>query len=270
MDLLENLGISTTWGTIGFGLLVIGAFLILAGIGIISIQQITVKQGKATWIVGLALAVVGALLIYPDVAGPEIVIDADVPAQDIQASAPVQDQAQTGELSEWRPISFTYPSNDLWREEDGAYTAVGSTNTIAWSEEASDGDLEIMLEVSSSSSSNSAANIIVYGNGTFLTEGNLIFTVASDLLAISETSIFEGEGGSFLHATMASLDLHDQVHTVLISIKDRKASMSLDGDEIGTIFLDDDIRSGGSIGLLKIGEISDISFGNIRVRHTEP
>jgi hypothetical protein len=46
--------------------------------------------------------------------------------------------------------------------------------------------------------------------------------------------------------------------------------MSLDGDEIGTVVLDDDIKSEGKIGLLKISESSDITMQNIRVRSTGP
>jgi hypothetical protein len=172
---------------------------------------------------------------------------------------------------EWSTVDFAVPDDGLWNKSgDGSYTAIGSANTIAWSEESFEGDLEILLEVTTSSSSYTQANIIVYGNGMFLSEGNLIFTIAPELLAISETSVFEGEGGRYLHSTTASLDLQDQVHTVLISIKDGKASMSLDGDEVGTVFLDDEIRSEGKIGLLKIWEASELSVQSIRVRNPEP
>ena len=66
IELINNLGINSTSGLIGLGLASIGFFLILAGFGIISIEKITVQQGKATWIVGIILAVVGILLVIPE------------------------------------------------------------------------------------------------------------------------------------------------------------------------------------------------------------
>ena len=66
IELINNLGINSTSGLIGLGLASIGFFLILAGFGIISIEKITVQQGKATWIVGIILAVIGVLLVIPE------------------------------------------------------------------------------------------------------------------------------------------------------------------------------------------------------------
>ena len=282
-----NIPIQSPLAFIGFLCLAIGAFMVLAGLDIIRIQQVTVKQGRRTWIVGVVFAVVGLALLYPELITPdtESTDDGDAasaPAAstesdptDVDDAASAQSTDSDAEPSavgaEWSAVDFAIPDDGLWnKSEDGSYTAIGSANTIAWSKETFEGDLEIQMEVTSSSSSVAAANIIVYGNGAFLSKGNLIFTAASDLLAISETSIFEGEGGEFLHATTASLDLQDQVHTVLISIKDRRATMSLDGDEIGTVFLDDEIKSEGKIGLLKVWESSDITIQNIRVRRIEP
>ncbi len=283
---LVNIPIQSPLAFIGFLCLAIGAFMVLAGLDIIKIQQVTVKQGRRTWIVGLVFAVVGLVLLYPELITPgtESTDDggaASAPAASTESDPTDADDGAAAQSTDsdaepsavgadWTAVEFEIPNDGLWTEsEDGSYTAVGSANTIAWSKETFEGDLEISLEVSSSSSSPSAANIIVYGNGTFLSKGNLIFTVASDLLAISETSIYEGGGGTYLHVTAASLDLQDQVHTVLISIKDREASMSLDGEEVGTVLLADEIRSEGKIGLLKIPEVSEISFQNIRVRAAE-
>lgn len=282
-----NIPIDSPLAFIGFLCLAIGAFMVLAGLDIIRIQQVTVKQGRRTWIVGVVFAVVGLALLYPELITPDTVRTDDggtasAPASstesdptDVDDAAAAQSTDSNAEPSalgaDWSAVEFEIPDDGLWsKSDDGSYTAIGSANTIAWSKETFEGDLEIELEVTSSSSSNTQANIIVYGNGAFLSKGNLIFTVDPKVLSIAKTSVFEGEGGSYLHATTASLDLRDQVHTVLISIKDRKVSMSLDGDEIGAVFLDDEVKSEGKIGLLKIWEGQEISFQNIKVRGTGP
>ena len=169
-----------------------------------------------------------------------------------------------GELSEWRTIAFAIPDDNLWREVDGAYTAVGKKDTIAWSEETFEGDLEISFTMESSIS-DSAANIIVYGNGWSLASGNLIFTVAREFLAISAHSIYED--GEFLFDTASYVDLQDTEHQVLISIVDRKVDFSLDGALITSIFLSEEISTQGKIGLLKPWDLEDITYSNIRVRN---
>jgi hypothetical protein len=263
MEFLNSLGINTTSGIIGSGLLVIGAFLILAGIGIISIQQITVKQGKATWIVGFILAAFGGFLIYPDFAAPK----SPEGQTEVQAGSLITNSDVQNALSDWRTISFILPGDGLWQEDGGRYSAIGSKDTIAWSEEMLAGDVEISLDIESSSSYG-AATIIVYGNGRSMASGNLIFTIASDLQAILADSIYDN--GTYLFDTLATINMENQKHQVRISIIDRKASFFLDGDEISSVFLDDEINSSGRIGLLKYWEIHDITFSNVRVRSTEP
>ena len=66
MGFLDSIGIESTLGSIGLVLVAIGGFMVLAGVGIISVQQVTVKQGRITWAVGLAMAAVGLGLLYPE------------------------------------------------------------------------------------------------------------------------------------------------------------------------------------------------------------
>jgi len=61
MEFLRTLGITSASGLFGLTSLVIGGFMILAGVGVISIQQVTVKQGRATWIMGIVMAAVGVV-----------------------------------------------------------------------------------------------------------------------------------------------------------------------------------------------------------------
>jgi len=273
MEFLSNLGITSPSGFWGLALLVIGGFMILAGVGIISIQQVTVKQGRATWIMGLGMALVGVFLLYPEFAapgeapkGPAAVVDLNSPAGvGANPAATLPSSDPIGGLSEWKAIEFGVPGNGLWLEEDGRYAAIGSKDTIAWSDDLFAGDIEVSLEVESSSPS-SAANVILYGNGGSLAPGNLIFTIASDHQSILADSIYDN--GTYLFTSVSSLGFGEQKHTVLISIVDRKASLFLDGEETASVFLDENINTSGRIGLLKYWEIHDVAFANIRVRES--
>ena len=283
MDFLNNIGINSPSGYFGAVLLVIGGFMVLAGVGIISIQQVTIRQGRATWVVGALLAVVGAFLLYPDFSNPDAVGDspaavvdenpaavADVnptAAEDENPAAPPTTIAPNGKLSEWKTIKFTIPGNGLWLEQDGSFKATGSKDTIAWSEDLFEGDVEFSLDIESSNSY-SAANIIFYGNGGSLALGNLIFVIAGDQQSILTDTIYDG--GTYLYSSLNSLEFGEQKHSVLISIHDRRASLFLDGEEIASAFLDDSINASGKIGLLKWGGINNVTFSNIRVRSMEP
>jgi hypothetical protein len=285
MEFLNNLGINSTSGYFGVILLAIGGFMFLAGIGVITIQQVTVKQGRATWVIGLLFAAVGIFLVYPELSRAGEVPDgtADV----VDATEGVDDDAQppavvennlaptlppsipSGVLSDWKVIEFTVPGDGLWLAEGGRYMAIGSKDTIAWSQDIFAGDVEISMDLESPVSY-AAANIILYGNGGSLTPGNLIFSVASDLQAISADSIYEGEGGRFLFSSWTSLDFVGQKHSILISILDRRAKLFLDGEEIGSVFVPEDSNTSGKIGLLKYWETGEITFSNIHVRSLEP
>lgn len=218
MDFLNNIPINSTGGFIGLALLVIGGFMILAGVGIISIQQVTVRQGRATWVVGLVLAVGGALLLYPEfstpvtapdgpaagevsdpgeAAAPEPAVTDTAPAAAAQATASLG-----GELSDWQTLAITVPGDGLWVVEDGRYAASGAKDTIAWSQQLFAGDLELSFDIESPDAY-SSGTIILYGNGGSLSPGNLIFVLASDLQAIQADTIYEG--GRYLYSSMDSL-----------------------------------------------------------------
>ena len=50
---------------IGLILLALGGFMILAGLGVISVNQVTVHQGRRTWAIGIAFALFGIILLLP-------------------------------------------------------------------------------------------------------------------------------------------------------------------------------------------------------------
>ena len=274
MEFLNNLGIQSTAGLFGVALLAIGGFMFLAGIGIITIQQITVKQGRATWVLGLLMAAGGVFLLYPELSAtgeaPEnavAVVDTNEGANvDTNPAPTLASSAPNGSLSDWKTLDFAIPGNGLWLAEDGRYRAIGSKDTIAWSQDMFGGDIELSLDIESSNS-NSAATIILYGNGGSLAPGNLIFTIASDHQSIIADSIYDN--GTYLFASMSSLSFEEQKYSVMISIINRKASLFLDGEEIASAFIGENIHTSGKIGLLKYWEIHDVTFSNIRVRASD-
>jgi hypothetical protein len=202
-----------------------------------------------------------------------------IPGGDDQASGPPSDPAGVAETTEvssasdpnplppdWGTPEFVTPGNGLWKEEAGKYTAIGSQETTAWSEMAYSGDIEISLDIESSNAF-AAANIIVYGNGLTISPSNVIFTVASDILAIVEGTIYNESDYSY--SSFPALNFVEEKHTVLIQIIDRKATLSVDGEKISSVFLQEATANQGKIGLLKYWEIDEITFSNIRVRGTE-
>jgi hypothetical protein len=267
MDLLGNLAFDSITGFIGLALLAIGGFMILAGVGIISIQQVTVKQGRITWVLGLAMAAVGLVLLLPEFLVSSDVPDTQIPVVETQPTATLSSSDPSGSLAEWVTIAFVIPDDGLWLEEDGRYSAIGSTDTIAWSDELFGGDIELSLDIESSTPL-AAASIVAYGDGKSQASGNLIFTIANDLQAILADSIYDD--GTYLFASTSSVDFGEQTHALLIRIIDRKASLILDGEEIASVLLDENINTSGKIGLLKWGGIHDVTFSNARIRGSEP
>jgi len=268
MGFLDSIGIESTLGSIGLVLVAIGGFMVLAGVGIISVQQVTVKQGRITWAVGLAMAAVGLVLLYP-----EFVEVTDLPASNVlvttvTSATTAPTTAPSSGSTDWRTVAFSTPEDGHWRmTADGVYVAVGSEDTIAWSDEEFAGDLELTLDIQSPNASG-AANILVFGDGHGLSAGTLIFTIANDLKAIVADTIYPG--GTYLFDRFEALAFAGQTHSMTITIIDRKASLFLDSVLVSSVFLGENINSEGRIGLLKYWEIPEMVFSNIRVRTGTP
>jgi len=60
---MPSIPVNTALGFIGFLLVLVGGFLLLAGLGIVGVEKISVKPGKPTWILGGVFAILGILLI---------------------------------------------------------------------------------------------------------------------------------------------------------------------------------------------------------------
>ena len=225
----------------------------------------------------------GVFLLYPELSTPDVLPVSEAATEEASPGAAITATPPTaggilptatsaalsasGEMSDWKTIAFVIPGSGLWLEQDGHFTATGSLDTIAWSEDLFGGDLEISFDVESSSSY-SSATIIVYGNGGSLAPGNLIFMLASDLQAIQADTIYQG--GKYLYSSMSSLVYGDQKHSGLISINDRVANLFVNGEKIATAKLDGSINTSGKVGLFKWGGVDNVTFSNILVRSMEP
>jgi hypothetical protein len=266
---LDNIPITSTAGFIGLGLLVLGGFMVLAGLDIIRIERITVRQGRTTWIVGVVFAIIGIALLYPELIPSKAASETDtssalapttVPAA---TAAPVSAPESAAVGSDWTSVAFRIPSGNLWRQADGSYTAVGSKDTMAWSEEVYEGDLELSVDVESPGAGG-GPTVLVYGDGQGFSPGVLIFAVANDYQWIAADTVYDE--ARFLAVAELGMSSDDQAHTLGIRVADGRATLSWDGREIVSAFLGDDINSTGRIGLYKYWERPEMTFSNVRVR----
>ncbi len=61
---MPEIPITTPFGYLGVFLSILGFFLIVAGLGILNVEKISVKPGRGTWIIGILIAIVGLGLLF--------------------------------------------------------------------------------------------------------------------------------------------------------------------------------------------------------------
>lgn len=268
-----NIPISSPLAYIGFLLVALGGFMVLAGLGIISLQQVSVRPGTATTVIGVVFAVIGLGLLYPEVVPsrqPSTPKDSSANTRAEQRASEAPRNEQSISLgSDWNPLRFSTKGAGLWSEpSDGAYEARGAADTVIWSEETVDGDFELEVEISSPSSQGEAL-VIIYGDGESMAAGCLVFGVASDYQKIMADTVYED--GSVLGFSERIVDFggSKQSHLMGIRIADRKATLTLDGTDVATAVLSDEVSSGGRVGLYKYAGRPDVTFSNVRVRQPD-
>ena len=67
---MPSIPISSPFGYLGVFLSILGFFLIVAGVGILNVEKISVKPGRTTWGMGIVLAIIGLGLLYFEMVGP--------------------------------------------------------------------------------------------------------------------------------------------------------------------------------------------------------
>ena len=264
-----NIELNSITSYIGLALLALGGFMILAGFDIISVQQVTVKKGRKTWMMGAIFAVVGFVMLFPEFTSSSKVTSPEAVTEILPKTAATPTNMSSDTLSEWTPIDLVIANSNLWQETaKGTYTAKGSKDAFAWSKEQYEGNLMVSFDIESSANQASGC-VIVYGKGQGLSYGNLIFCVDWDGYGLEKHTIYH-EGENYLTFVPSDVDLKNNVYSVTIEIIDNTANMYVNGDKVLSSFFDtQEIDQSGRIGLLKKWFDPEVTFSNIRIRTPE-
>jgi hypothetical protein len=157
-------------------------------------------------------------------------------------------------------VSFDITSPLLWKVSDERYTAIGTEDTFAWSEEIIEGDVIISANIESNHE-NGEGVIIVYGDGVNWSPGCLIFNITSNNQSIRAHTVYEGV--KFLRDGRKHLEFINHVFAVKIEILGDKTTVYVDGEKILSTFLPKYIKRKGRVGLFKYWERPDVTFSNI-------
>jgi len=235
-------------GYIGLALLVFGAFMILAGFDVISIQQVTVRKGKKTWILGIVFALLGVWLLLPELGTPAPTIGSLEPSEPLLVPTAVSNPPPSSKDVSESPITFNIPNNSLWNQSsDGSYTVTGNEDTIAWSDMIVEGDIELTFEIQFQGPNGEGA-IIIYGNGSGLSDEQLFFGFGPVHSKIMGGTPYDSR---FLDDVwMTDVDINKK-HSIMIRIINHKASLFFDGIEILSAFIPEEINTSGRIGIYK-------------------
>lgn len=245
-----NIPTNTVIGFIGFVLLAFGAFMVLAGFDVISIQQVTVRKGRRTWILGFLFALVGIWLLLPEFNTNKTapIADSFEPNPALPVARPVSSTAPLGNQVFENPIRFIIVNDAVWNQSaDGSYIATGNQDSIAWSTVVVEGDLELAFDIQYPGP-DGEGGIIIYGNGQNLSDQQLFFGFGPVHSKIMGGSPYDTR---FLDDLwMTAVDVNKQ-HSVMIRIKDHTASLFFDGVVILSADIPEDIHTSGRIGLYK-------------------
>lgn len=239
---------NTVTGFIGFALLAFGAFMVLTGLDIISIQQVTVKKGRRTWILGFVFALVGVWLLLPEFNTKAPAADLGEPGNALPAAVVIESSTPAKDTSSASQLRFIITNETVWgMSSDGSYTAIGNQDSIAWSNVVVEGNLELSFDISYPGP-NGEGGIIIYGDGRGLSDEQLFFGFGPVHSKIMGGSPYNTR---FLDDLwMIDVDIN-KVHPVMIRIVNHKASLSFDGIEILSADIPGDINTSGRIGLYK-------------------
>lgn len=239
--------INSVLGYIGLALLVFGVFMVLAGFDVISIQQVTVSKGRKTWALGIVFSLVGIWLLLPEFGTTAPAADTLEPSESLPPTAIPKPNPSSEDASK-SSLVFKIPNEKLWHQSnDGSYTVTGNEDSIAWSNLVVEGDLELSFDVQFQPP-NGEGNIIIYGNGSNLSDEQLFFGFSPVLSKIMQGTPYDNR---YLDDVwMTDVDINKK-HAVMIRIVDQKASLFFDGVEILSAFIPEDIYTSGRIGLYK-------------------
>jgi len=274
-----DIPINSIMGYIGLALLVFGVFMVLAGLDIISVQQVTVKKGRRTWIMGIVFALIGIGLLLPEFRTttpttgiPETPFQPAIPSEasdTILAPTTVSGQENSLDYTSERSIKFSIPSETLWRQTEDSYTIIDSpsSETIAWSDEIVSGDFVLTAEVTHTGPPGQiVAMFIVYGDGIGFSNGCLIFHYGDGWAGILKHTIYQ-QGENWLVVNKGDFNVNETKRVITIEITGRKASLYSNGQKVASTFLPSEINSSGRVGIVQDYEMAvGTTYSNIRIK----
>ena len=157
-------------------------------------------------------------------------------------------EADPGKNISGSTIMFNIPNEVLWNQSsDGSYTVSGNEDTTAWSNMVVEGDLDLSFDIQFQGPNGEGA-IIIYGNGSSLSDEQLFFGFGPINSKIMAGTPYDSR---FLDDLwMTDVDINKK-HPVTIRIVNRKASLFFDGIEILSAMIPEDINTSGKIGIYK-------------------
>jgi len=182
--------------------------------------------------------------------------------------------------TDWQPVSFIFPNPQIWDlTGENQFTAIDQrdSDVYAWSTDSFQGDMTVSLELRSSVEaldlsweemgnqipSQNSGCLVLYGDGTSETHGNLYFCVHWDGYYIDKHSPFDDEYLTYaLHENPSETD-----YALTVEVIDDMVIMSVNGEQVLSTFFDPgEISPSGRIGLFKYWLDGEITFSNIQVK----
>jgi len=282
-----DIPVSSPLGFVGIVLLGFGMFLILAGLDIFTIQQVSVKKGPRTWGLGIGIVIVGIVLLFPEITSNnsmsnKIPTTQNQEAENVQPSeaeqveepatvvtlTPQQEKSQekTNGEATWNPVLFNIPNDGNWTQPTNAsYSATGDkTDTFAWSEDILEGDFILKLDVESDFGNYGEGLVIIYGNGQTWSNGSLIFGINGFWQSIRIDTIYSD--GDEVWLDYKERKLAKKNYTMTIEVVGDIATLYADDVLVASTTIPTKANHSGKIGLVKYWESADVTFSNILIK----
>ena len=264
-----DIPVSSTLGFIGIVLFGFGLFLVLAGLDIFTIQQVSVRKGPKTWGLGIGIVILGIVLLFPEISpsisNPDTASNQEIPENEVSQTTDETNNSQeeVNDDGTWKPVTFNIPNDGHWTQPtDTSYSATGGkTDAFAWSEEIVEGDFTLQLDVESDFGNYGEGLVIIYGDGQTWSNGCLIFSINGYWQSIRIDTIYSDNDIIWLDNTERKLA--KDKYTMTIEVEGDTANLYADDILVASTFLPTKANHSGKIGLVKYWESADVTYSNI-------
>lgn len=216
-------------------------------------------EKKPTWIwpsvAILVFVMIGAYLLFTGLitdinktsatspTNPEL----STPSVEPEQSDTAVDAAEN-RYNELSPLVFDLPQDGVWTENsDGSFAATGRVESIAWSLDKVQGDLEFSTNAIFETT-DSEVCVIFYGNGFSQTDDQLFIGVGPIYAKIMLGTPYDTN--YLAEQWITGLDL-SRTYNVKIKIADQQVIVYLDGEQLLAAAVPEQARDSGKVGLFK-------------------